>query len=455
MSVEIVDTAVVDSFKTKLSEFDFIEDNHKAYILDKIDIFLDKNKARYQKALVAGEIWKLLVFGAIKAFSKNTRGFSELCNYIDSYIKYENLLFAIDEQYRDHMIHSIWVMMVGIFIRNKYDIFCDLDYSRHLMPMGKDSEVFNELIIEIRKYETPLWCLIALTHDLGYPIEKTKLANKIMADMINQFGFLKQTDFDYNFTVVHQTTIEALLNILSSRMICDVTKGEKLYKVVRMGGSETEYAKSFEKLDHGIMSAYLLQKYLDFICEYAVSIVGSESVGFIEEEEVAKTVLIWSLLSAITIHTSTYSYSHKIDDMGCCLILCDELEEFSRYSRESMTNEWKEVSIRTKLECSPESLELEYTFDKDLEDIKVKDFFEEKVMSINNHFDVDEDGLKMVKVVCKDIAKADEILYIFENEYGSDGIKAYCVIEGTKKEELKDFISKLVGYRNCSVLIKR
>ena len=129
MSVEIVDTAVIDSFKTKLSEFDFIEDNHKAYIFDNIDIFLDKNKARHQKALVAGEIWKLLVFGIIKSFSKNTRGFSELCNYIDSYIKYENLLFAIDEQYRDHMIHSMWVMMVGIFIRNKYDIFCDLNYS--------------------------------------------------------------------------------------------------------------------------------------------------------------------------------------------------------------------------------------------------------------------------------------------------------------------------------------
>ncbi len=450
MGVEIIGNAVIHNFKEKLSDLDFVNGGHKSYILGNIDIFLDKDKSRFQKAKIAGKIWKVMVFDALKACSKNTRGFSELCNYIDSYIEYEDYLFAIDREYRDHMIHSIWVMMVGIFLRGKYESFCNFAYSRHFMEVGNTTNrLQDKLVDEIRKYEMPLWCLVALTHDLGYPIEKTKLANLMMADMINRFGFLKQTDFDYNFTVVHQATIESLLKILTSMIFCDERKGKNLYRVVNISGRDIEYAKSFEKLDHGIMSAYLLQKYIDWISEEAISIVGAEEIGFIDEKEVARIVVIWSLLKSIAAHTSIYSYTHRIEDMGCLLIICDELEEFSRYSREVETHEWKEIGVRTSLECNSELLEMDYTFDKDIKDEDVEDFFKKKVKTIYNHFEVDEEGIKKLRIVCKDITKTKEITFIFEKEFGNGEIKIWRTIGG-KREEMRDFVRELVGFGSCS-----
>ena len=449
MSVEIIGNAVIHNFKEKLSDLDFVNGDNKSYILGNIDIFLDEDKSRFQKAKIAGEIWKVMVFDALKACSKNTRGFSELCNYIDSYIEYEDYLFAIDREYRDHMIHSIWVMMVGIFLRDKYELFCNFDYSRNFLEIGNDNKLLNKLVDEIRKYEMPLWCLVALTHDLGYPIEKTKLANLKMADMINKFGFLKQTAFDYNFTVVHQGIIESLLRILTSVIFCDKRKGKNLYRVVNVLGRDIEYAKSFENLDHGIMSAYLLQKYLDWICEEAICIVGAEDLGFIDEKEVARTVVIWSLFKSIAAHTSRYSYSHRIEDMTCLLIICDELEEFSRYSREAEATEWKEIGVRTSLECNSELLEMDYMFDKDIKDEDVEDFFKKKVKTIYNHFEVDEEGIKKLRIVCKDITKTNEITFIFEKEFPTGEIKIWRTIGG-KREEMRDFVRELVGFGSCS-----
>lgn len=449
MSVEIIDTAVIHNFKEKLGDLDFISENGKSYISGNIDIFLDKDKSRFQKAKIAGEIWKVMVFDALKACSKNTRGFSELCNYIDSYIQYEDYLFAIDKKYRDHMIHTIWVMMVGIFLRGKYESLCNFDYERHLLRVGGNHTRFDKLVDEIRKYEMPLWCLVSLTHDLGYPIEKTKSANSMMADMINRFGFLKQTDFDYNFTVINQGTIESLLKILCSMIYCDEKEGKKLYKVINVSGRYIEYAKSFENLDHGIMSAYLLQKNLDWIGEEAISFVGAESIGFTDEKEVARIVVIWSLLKSIAGHTSIYSYSHRIEDMGCLLIICDQLEEFSRYSMDVETHEWKESGVRTSLDCNSELIEIDYTFDKDTKDKNVEDFFKNKAKEIYNHFEVDEEGIKKLRVVCKDITKAKETAYIFEEKFATGEIKVWYTIGGKRKER-PDIVSELVGYDRCS-----
>lgn len=453
MRIELTDRAIIDFFKEKASEMN-LDERNREFIRKNIDKLIDSKIARFQKAVLAGELWKIIAYESIKSITKNIRGYAELCKYIDSYIKYEDLLFSIDEQYRDHIIHSIWVMLLGLYLRDKCDVFRNLDYSNQLVTQKDFNEEFGELVEETRKYEEELWCLIALTHDLGYPIEKTRMVNEMMRDMINRFGFLKLTDFEYNFTVVHQATIESLLNTLSSRLVCDLGNA-KVFKVLNFLGTKTEYAKSFERLDHGIMSAYLLQNYLDFICEETRVPSGLESIGLINASEVSKIVVTWTLISAISAHTNVYSYYNKIDNINALLILCDELEEFSRYSRNKSTNEWVEVYLRTVFEYDGKSLKLEYVIDKGIEEWEMEEFFKKKVRNINGHFEADEEGLNKIIITCKDLTKAKNIECKFEKECASESepnrITAERVI-GEKHEDMTDFINELIGYDTCKII---
>ena len=446
MKVEIVKSAVVECFLEVIEETKFIDNKHKKYIRENIGIISKSENSRSDKAITAGEIQKLLAYDALKMLSKNTRGFSELCSYIDKYIEYEDFLFAVDDKYRDHTIHAVWVMMLGTYLRSKYDFLNRSKMEECLLDIGNYEATYRQLINEMEQYELSVWILTSLTHDLGYPIEKTKIANQKMAEMISYFGFLKKEPFDYNSTVVHQGGIENLINLISSRIVNDGT-----YKVIQLAGRDTDYGKSFEKLDHGIMSSYLLQYYIDAICE-KVAYAKGEKYGFTNLRQVAVIASFMRWLKAIAWHTNVYGYTRNVNELGSILVICDELEEFSRYSKSK--NEWKEVNIRTEIGCSRELLEIAYTIDGIADNIELPEFFENKARSFNNHYDVDEDEgeLKKIVVICRDISKSKPIEYIFTKDIENKITAKYKV--GNVTTTMEKFESELLGLANCQALFE-
>ncbi len=416
---ELREGAIVDFFKKELKNMKFIPSSDHNDIESWLDSLCDENKNRYEKALTARDIWEFFIKKSLQAITNNHRGYDELCRYFNDYIEYENLLFALDENYRDHAIHSVWVMLLGFYLRGNCTPFKNFDY--HLPEISP--EVRGDILETkkiIKKYENPLWCLIALTHDLGYPIEKTRKANAIMAKMIANFGFLRQNDFDYNFTIVHQTAINELLNIISSAV---TWKPEGGYQVGRRVGTRVDMAKSFERLDHGIMSAYLLQMYLDWICDSMNIMHGVGEAALIGNEGAAKKTMIITLLEAISSHTNKNRYTYELNTMDSLLFISDELEEFSRYSRSLETSNWINVNCRTEVQWTKNSFGMNYTFDnRDIGD-DIESFFKEKVRKTHNRFELNSKRIKKLTITCSDVRKAEPVDFKYEKTLSGTIVK--------------------------------
>jgi len=443
---ELREDAIVDFFKKELSAIKFVPEANYPDIEQRLDILADSGEKRYRKTEAARWIWKFFVEKSLSDITDNLRGYHELCRYFDEFADYENLLFALDKNHRDHVIHSIWVMLLGLYLRKTFAPLKNIDYEVILpnfyKKQGKVVEAIKRTQNITKEHETSLWCLIALTHDLGYPIQKTTNANELMAKMVSNFGFLEQKDFRYSFTIVHQTAISELLNIVSSFVAWMPSGG---YRVGYFSGGRLDYAKSFERLDHGIMSAYLLQMHLDCICELMSIPQEVPELQLIDHEVASKQVTTITLLRAISAHTNKNVYWPEVNLMDPLLLLSDELDEFSRYSRSLESNEWIKVGCRTEFECTKNSLQVKYTFDnKDIGD-DIESFFKDKVEKLWKRFELEDGKIRKISVTCRDVRKAQPVDFIYEKTLSQDSPDVVKRTLGKSSNDIQAFLDGAVN----------
>lgn len=415
--IELREDALIDSFKKELADIKFIDSSDYENIERRLDIIIDNKEERTSKAEAAKWIWRLFFKKSLSSITNNLRGSHEICTYFEHYVDYENLLFAIDKNHRDHTIHTFWVMLLGLFLRKKYGRFFVPDWGEVIAnlcsPPSKAKAMVEKTKDLLKTWEIALWCLIAITHDLGYPIQKTRNANETMADMIKNFGFLRQQDFDYNFTIIHQTAIEELLRIISSVV---VWHAPRQYAVICSPGSRVDYSKSFERLDHGIMSAYLLLMHIDFLCESMFVWEGIPKPPLSDPKEAARTASVILWLRAISAHTNKFVYWDKLNEMAALLCLSDELEEFSRYSCPEGIYNWINVGCRTEFECTKNSVKLIFTFDKKEIGDDIEPFFKDKIDRLWNRIELTDEGINRISITCKDVRKAEPFVFTYSKD---------------------------------------
>ena len=114
MGRELGEDTLVASFKEDLSKMKFIEASLHNELVSKLDILAGGSTKRHEKTSVAKDIWKIFFRASLNDITANTRGCEQVCSYFDEFSEYENLLFAIDENHRDHVLHSVWVMLLGV-----------------------------------------------------------------------------------------------------------------------------------------------------------------------------------------------------------------------------------------------------------------------------------------------------------------------------------------------------
>lgn len=455
MLLELREDAIIDSFKEDLKSLTFVAKTDYPNIEQRLDVLADgKERKTREKTEAAKWLWGFFLEESLSDITNNLRGCRELRRYFDDYAEYEDLLFALDPNHRDHVIHSIWVMLLGLYLRKNFDVLANLDYGDVVPSIGQKSgsksgsklaqdTAIRETIDKIRQHEVSLWCLVALTHDLGYPIQKTSNANDRMAKMVRNFGFLQHKDFEYGFTIVHQTAIDTLLNIISACVFWDP---QGAYRTVCYSGRRLDFAKSFERLDHGIISAYLIQMYLDCICE-AVDIPTGADLVCRKPEVAAKEAIFITLLNAISAHTSKNCYWNRVNFVDVLLFLSDELEEFSRYSHSPDGDGWINVGCRTECEITEKSLQIVHVLDKKTISDNVEVFFKSKVEKMWNRLEPKQGGLQELSITCRDVRKALPIDYIYtktlaESQHSRDVVKRS---PGKSSEDIMGFLDGTVN----------
>lgn len=398
----------------------------KENIAQEIEALL-KAEEMHDKIVIAKELWKLLFTGALTYIDPDKRGYDDIFNYFNEYVVFEELIFASDAFYRDHTLHCLWVYFLGEYVRRQgdYDSILHDEYQEMLFAL----ETFAKTIVNSRHQanfkdfidvldlarklvdnQEAIWCIAALTHDLGYPIKKIGKINKSIQKILPYFQVKKYDVFDFSYTNIQQNFINDFIDLMSydvelkfsldteeaslarifKQVFTSKTGGAlaidddalerlsddektqfksyfkkntnieiKLNKTKRMG-----FSHDFEQYEHGIMSAYLLMKTIHSFNTLKFSYNDFKSVDK-DDLDVVKLAAISGILTAISNHTSANYQIKNISSLNDFLILIDELEEFSRISRAAQQRQFIEEFCKTNLSFKEGWFSIEFTFDNE------------------------------------------------------------------------------------------
>jgi len=335
------------------------------------------------------KIWKNILIDAIhflkindrreKAFLENSRptnreqarnnvyGIEELYNYYDQFTKFESTLYGTDTYYRDHLVHPIRVWIIGLHILEKFgERFILTGGGKHVeVKEGKSADIARipsrgssatshgqenkDFKLKISTAELgAMWTIIALTHDLGYPLEKVENVNDQLEKMLEQFGKISFSRLRFNFESQHDYLIKFMLNLISSRVERDEeTRRKEIARTKEQndGSGETaedkikqwytrvrtkyltKFSKSWEMFDHGIVSSLIMIKSLTYFIE---SDFTTDKRRFLVAEDARQFVIRSEMLQAMAAHTTPKIYHLNPNTLSFLLVLCDELQVWGR-----------------------------------------------------------------------------------------------------------------------------
>ena len=279
-------------------------------------------------------LWQTLIEKSVKAlryydhrepFRENhdkkpiAYGVDDLRKYFDKYVKFEKTLYGSSRYYRDHVVHVFRVWILGIT-----QLFANDNALLKEISIDEDCEV-NPI------EKISIWTLIALTHDLGYPLEKSLEVVERTKDMMKSFVVNPTISMDLSFNGVQNSMNDFVLRFMSSKMKKKDGDSRDGYDYVARLQPKYyfKFQKSLEHNKHGILSALVIYKMLRYFLE---SDYSTNEDYFFNKEDVRQFYIRRDVLRAISSHTCHDIYQLTAKNFSFLLILCDDAQEWGRKS---------------------------------------------------------------------------------------------------------------------------
>lgn len=244
-------------------------------------------------------------------------GVEELRTYFDKYINFETTLYGSSRYYRDHVVHvfRVWILGVSQLLSN----------DNVLLKAIKIDDKCNVNPIE----KLSIWTLVALTHDLGYPLEKSLEVVERTKDMMKSFVVNPAITMDLSFNGVQNSMNDFVLRFMSSKMIeKNIAEGDDCKYVARLQPKYYfKFQKSLERNKHGILSALVIYKILRYFLE---SDYSTNEDYYFDPEDTRQFYIRREILRAISSHTCHDIYQLTAKNFSFLLILCDDAQEWGR-----------------------------------------------------------------------------------------------------------------------------
>jgi len=334
------------------------------------------------------EKWGIPALGEEKRSSLEAFGADKLKSYFVQFREFERVLYGAVQYYHDHTLHVFRVWMLGAlllddwFMERKYpyiEFFDDLLKSK--IGEGTGSLMRLEEI-------QAMWCVIALSHDLGYPLQKVDNINEKTRAMLRQYAKVNLQDLNFDVPQQHQFINDFILRFISSRTV--IPSGIKLdidslQKIVSGKGEELKdeekrifrthvqakyylkYSKSLEDFEHGIFSCILLMKSLTYFLE---SDFDMDDLKPLEYKDARQCAIRREILRAIADHTCEQIYHIKPHTLSFLLILCDELQSWGRPTfEEIMQGDGPDEPLSQLKSFGEQEVEFELDFPGSLEEV--------------------------------------------------------------------------------------
>ena len=272
----------------------------------------------------------------------STYGIDDLSIYFEDLVEFESVLYGTGEYYRDHIHHvlSVWAIGIGLLEGvDSIDIKLNdkFNYSKDDFHFQIEKDCKNS----ISKSEVwAMWTIIALCHDLGYPLEKASQVNQKIRKIVNHFGTFNFNELNYSFDLLNSFLVEKYLNIISSKAVrniksckyksackekdCDGSSGKHMTNI--QSKYHDKLSKSLEDYKHGVLSGLLIFKKLTYFLETDFAELNASLTC----EDLRQFYIRKEILRAISGHTCPKIYHLELNTLSFLLILCDEIQDWGR-----------------------------------------------------------------------------------------------------------------------------
>ena len=245
----------------------------------------------------------------------SAHGIDILYKYYMKNTEFENILYGASQYYRDHIVHVFrtWLSGIRCLVRNncieKINIKIKSDEPIDLNNLEKLS----------------IWTIIALTHDLGYPLEKAKEIIDTTNDMVSTFITNPNISMDLSFHGVQNYMNDFIVRLMSSKM--EKMNDDEFYYARLQPKYYFKFQKSLEKSEHGIVSTLIIYKLLTYFLESDYNI--NEDYSFNNEER-RQFYIRREILRSIASHTCKDIYHLYMCSFAFLLIITDNTQEWGR-----------------------------------------------------------------------------------------------------------------------------
>ena len=268
--------------------------------------------------------------------SEGSLGVYNLKEYFKSFIEFERLLYGAEQFYRDHVFHILKVWLIGQYIikhRVKSDFLIEINEdnlnlaSSDLLKSDKNGGTLYA------GEEDAIWCLIALTHDLGYPLSKVENINKSLKKMMEYYAKTGLEEFSFSFPQQNVFINDAILKYISSKIVNDEENPDEFDTHIQ-AKFYLKFSRSFELFKHGLISCIVLAKNLIYFLETNFDHNPGANLG--NKEEARQFVIRREILRSIASHTCPEIYHIKPNSFSFLLLIADEIQSWGRPTFEDM-----------------------------------------------------------------------------------------------------------------------
>ena len=260
-----------------------------------------------------------------------TYGLEKLQKYHERYTNFEGLLYGSSSYYRDHIFHAIRTWMLGIFCLIK-----DIQTNKETLieHIGKEAGDGQEFISDMKFFEKiSMWTIIALCHDLGYPLEKSQQILDKTREMMKEFIPNPNIWNNFGFSGTQDSINDYIVKFMSTKMKRNDEQTVEYYLGRIQPKYYLKYAKSLERYDHGIVSAVILYKMLLFFLESDFNLNDDYRYDICDAKQF---YVRREILRAMSSHTCADIYNVHLTTFSSLLFFCDELQEWGRKSWNSL-----------------------------------------------------------------------------------------------------------------------
>lgn len=268
-------------------------------------------------------------------------GVEDLHNYFKKFVAFEDILYGADRWYRDHVVHAYRVWLIGMNLLLAPAGKTKLFVHAFIREMGVDG--FKERRVKRTTPEAAhfsyceseiycIWTIIALTHDLGYPLEKAPKLLHAIHSMVTNFIATPDVRHDFRFNAAADSINDYIVRLMSTKITKskDYTTAKpnaKIYTGRVQPKYYVKFLKSLELSKHGIISSILVYKHLVFFLESECNIAEDY---YFSPEEARQFYVRREILRAMATHTCDDIYQMYSSNMSFLLFFSDELQDWGR-----------------------------------------------------------------------------------------------------------------------------